>query len=111
MDKYYHPFAAKWEAEDSLPDSYWHSFISNNMFVPAMAMPLPCDWLKRVGIHDVLGIPVEDFDTLHGIIYSDEVYRSGVPGPYSVVGGFSKSISRMIIHILIYHSDCYPVFH
>jgi acyl-CoA dehydrogenase len=93
LDKHYHPFAVQWEEEDNVPDSYWQTFTSANMFVPAMAMPLPCDWLRRVGIHDVLGTPIEEFDTLHSVIYYDEIYRSGLTGPFSVVSGFSKLIS------------------
>ncbi|EMD95279.1 hypothetical protein COCC4DRAFT_149257 [Bipolaris maydis ATCC 48331] len=98
LDKNYHPFAAQWEEEDNVSDSYWQTFISANMFVPCMAMPLPCDWLRRVGICDVLGTPIEEFDTLHGVIYYDEIYRSGLTGPFSVVSSFTIGSPYLIRH-------------
>lgn len=52
------------------------------MLVPALPAPLPVAWLKRLGIHELLGgLRVEDFDYLHSIIYSDEMSRSGLAGP------------------------------
>jgi hypothetical protein len=52
------------------------------MLLPALPAPLPVAWLKRLGIHTLLGgVKVEEFDALHGYIYGDEMVRSGLAGP------------------------------
>ncbi|KAK4151059.1 mitochondrial long-chain specific acyl-CoA dehydrogenase [Chaetomidium leptoderma] len=52
------------------------------MLLPALPAPLPVAWLKKLGIHTLLGgLPVEEFDSLHGYIYGDEMVRSGLAGP------------------------------
>jgi acyl-CoA dehydrogenase len=52
------------------------------MLLPALPAPLPVHWLKKLGIHTLMGgIPVEEFDSLHGYIYGDEMVRSGLAGP------------------------------
>ena len=38
-----------------------------------MPAPLPVDWLKRLGINDILGVKVEDWDYIYTGIYCDEV--------------------------------------
>lgn len=46
------------------------------MLVPNLPCPLPVEALHAVGIKDILGIKVEDFDLMHAIIYWDEVRLS-----------------------------------
>lgn len=43
------------------------------MLVPNLPCPLPVEALHAVGIKEILGIKVEDFDLMHAIIYWDEV--------------------------------------
>ena len=43
------------------------------MLLPALPAPLPVEWLKRLGIADILGVKVEDWDYIHSGIYGDEV--------------------------------------
>lgn len=38
---------------------------------------MPVDWLKRLGIHDILGVKVEEWDYLYSGIYFDEVIHLG----------------------------------
>ncbi|KAG7283980.1 hypothetical protein NEMBOFW57_010338 [Staphylotrichum longicolle] len=52
------------------------------MLLPALPAPLPVAWLKKLGIHTLLGgLKVEEFDSLHGYIFGDEMVRSGLAGP------------------------------
>ncbi len=52
------------------------------MLIPNLPAPLPVEWLKKLGIHDILGaVKVEEWDYLHTSIYIDEMARSGLAGP------------------------------
>ena len=44
------------------------------MLLPNLPAPLPVDWLKRLGIHDILGVKVEEWDHMYTGIYCDEVW-------------------------------------
>lgn len=72
--------AFEWDTIDTLPASVFKTFAENYMLLPSLPAPLPVEWLKRLGIHDFLGVlKVEDFDYLHCAIFTDEVDRSA-PG-------------------------------
>jgi hypothetical protein len=43
------------------------------MLLPNLPAPLPVEWLKRLGIHDILGVKVEEWDYMYTGIYCDEV--------------------------------------
>jgi acyl-CoA dehydrogenase len=44
------------------------------MLLPTLPAPLPVEWLKKLGIHDILGVvKVEEWDYIHTMIYADEV--------------------------------------
>lgn len=74
--------AKEWEKAEDVPDHVFGEFAAANMLIPALPAPLPVAWLKRLGIHELLGgLKVEDFDYLHGLIYADEMARSGLAGP------------------------------
>ena len=46
-----------------VPDSVFKKFAENNMLLPALPAPLPVQWLKRLGIHDILGVvKAEEWD-------------------------------------------------
>jgi acyl-CoA dehydrogenase len=48
------------------------------MLLPTLPAPLPVEWLKKLGIHDILGVvKVEEWDYIHTMIYADEVWRLG----------------------------------
>ena len=52
------------------------------MLIPSLPAPLPVRWLKRLGVHDVLGVvKVEEWDYIHTAIFSDEMSRNGLAGP------------------------------
>jgi acyl-CoA dehydrogenase len=69
--------AMEWDAIDTLPESVFKTFAQNHMLLPSLPAPLPVEWLKRVGIHDFLGVlKVEEFDYIHCAIFTDEVDRS-----------------------------------
>lgn len=65
--------AAEWEKEGHVPEHVFETFCKHNMLLPNLPAPLPVDWLKRLGIHDILGVRVEDWDYLYTGIYCDEV--------------------------------------
>lgn len=77
-----HDRAVEWEQAGTLPEHVFSDFAAANMLIPSLPAPLPAAWLKRLGIHTLLGgLPVDEFDSLHGYIYGDEMARSGLAGP------------------------------
>ena len=69
--------AMDWERDGFVPDEVFPTFASANMLVPSLPAPLPVEWLKRLGIHDVLGtVKVEDWNYIHTAIFTDEVCSS-----------------------------------
>ncbi|AEO67898.1 d0c07b18-a482-49a3-9c38-3f4a12f4aff2 [Thermothielavioides terrestris] len=82
LDTHLHAHALEWEQTGTLPDSVFATFAAAHMLLPALPAPLPTAWLKRLGITTLLGgLPVEEFDALHGYIWGDEMVRSGLAGP------------------------------
>ncbi|CAG8037672.1 unnamed protein product [Penicillium nalgiovense] len=86
--------ALEWEREGTVPEHVFHTFCKHNMLLPNMPAPLPVDWLKRLGINDILGVKVEDWDYIYTGIYCDEMARSGLSGPSgSLNAGFAFGIA------------------
>ncbi|KAH0533888.1 hypothetical protein FGG08_007495 [Glutinoglossum americanum] len=74
--------ALDWESSGHVPESVFAKFASANMLIPALPAPLPVEWLRRLGLGTLMGgVDVEEFDGLHGLVYGDEMARSGVLGP------------------------------
>ncbi|KAK7890587.1 hypothetical protein LTR67_007795 [Exophiala xenobiotica] len=91
------PYAMEWEREETVPDHVFHTFAKHNMLIPNMPAPLPVEWLKRLGIHDILGTTVEEWDYLHTGIYLDEMSRTGLAGPGgSMTAGHTFGIPPVI---------------
>jgi acyl-CoA dehydrogenase len=65
--------AAEWEKQGLVPEHVFGTFCRHGMLLPNLPAPLPVDWLKKLGIHDILGVKVEEWDYLHTGIYCDEV--------------------------------------
>lgn len=63
----------EWEKAGTVPLHVFDTFCKHNMLLPNMPAPLPVDWLKRLGINDILGVKVEDWDYIYTGIYTDEV--------------------------------------
>jgi acyl-CoA dehydrogenase len=76
------PHAMDWEREETVPEHLFETFAKYNMLIPNLPAPLPVVWLKKLGIHDILGVvKVEEWDYMHTSIYVDEMSRSGLAGP------------------------------
>ena len=75
------PYAMEWEREETVPDHLFETFRKHNMLIPNLPAPLPVEWLKRVGVKDILGTSIEEWDYLHTGIYLDEMGRTGISGP------------------------------
>ncbi|THY28791.1 hypothetical protein D6D01_03778 [Aureobasidium pullulans] len=73
--------AMEWETAETVPEHVFHDFSKANMLLPSLPAPLPVERLKSLGIHDILGLPVEEFDYFHNAIYTDEMLKSGLAGP------------------------------
>ncbi|PIG85706.1 acyl-CoA dehydrogenase [Aspergillus arachidicola] len=72
--------AAEWEKEGHVPEHVFETFCKHNMLLPNLPAPLPVDWLKRLGIHDILGMA-----------------RSGLAGPgTSLSAGFAFGIPPVL---------------
>lgn len=78
-----HQHAMEWEREEQVPPHVFPTFAKHNMLLPNLPSPLPVAWLKKLGIHDILGVKVEDWDLMYTGIYLDEMARSGLSGPSS----------------------------
>jgi acyl-CoA dehydrogenase len=66
------------------------------MLIPNLPAPLPVDWLKRLGINDILGVKVEEWDYLHTGIYMDEMARSGLSSAAGINPGFCYGLPPII---------------
>ncbi|KAL4867207.1 hypothetical protein BDV12DRAFT_171722 [Aspergillus spectabilis] len=89
--------AMEWEKEGTVPEHVFKDFCKANMLLPNLPAPLPVAWLKRLGIHDILGVKVEEWDYIHTGIYVDELARSGLSGPGgSLNAGFAFGIPPII---------------
>lgn len=73
--------AMEWEREETVPEHVFETFVKANMLLPALPAPLPAEALKKLGITEILGQPVAEFDYFHNMIYTDEMLRSGLAGP------------------------------
>ncbi|MCJ1428881.1 hypothetical protein MMC29_006792, partial [Sticta canariensis] len=74
--------AMDWERKGTVPPEVFRKFAAANMLVPSLPAPLPVQWLKRLGVHDILGVvKVENWDYLHTLIFKDEMARCGLAGP------------------------------
>lgn len=74
--------AMEWEKDEILPEHVFDTFCKHNMLIPTLPAPLPVEALKKLGIHDLLGVvKVEDFTYFHNMIYTDEMLVSGLCGP------------------------------
>ncbi|KAJ5773111.1 hypothetical protein N7457_008007 [Penicillium paradoxum] len=86
--------ALEWEREGTVPLHVFDTFCKHNMLLPNLPAPLPVEWLKRLGINDILGVKVEDWDYIYTGIYCDELARSGLSGPGgSLNAGFAFGIA------------------
>lgn len=97
IDEHLAPYAVEWEREETAPDSLFQVFRKHNMLIPNLPAPLPTEWLHKVGIYDILGVKVEDWDYFHTSIYLDEMARVGVTGPgASMTAGHAFGIPAII---------------
>lgn len=91
------PYAMEWETAGTVPEHVWHTFNKYNMLIPNLKSPLPVKWLKRLGLNDILGVPVEEWDYLHTAIWVDERARTGISGPgSSLTPGFAYAIPPIL---------------
>lgn len=82
VEEHFLSHAMDWEREETVPPHVFQTFAKHNMLIPNLPAPLPVEWLKKLGIHDILGaVKVEEWDYLHTGIYVDEMARSGLAGP------------------------------
>lgn len=82
VDEYLLEKSLEWDTAETLPEHVFETFAKNGMLLPTLPAPLPVEWLKKLGIHDILGaVKVEEWDYIHTMIYADEVrfaHRSGM---------------------------------
>lgn len=65
--------AMEWERAGTVPEHVFDTFCKHNMLLPNMPAPLPVEWLRKLGIHDILGVKVDEWDYMYTGIYCDEV--------------------------------------
>ncbi|KAF5518714.1 Acyl-CoA dehydrogenase apdG [Colletotrichum aenigma] len=74
--------ALEWETSEEVPSNVFKTFADGNFLLPALPAPLPVEWLRKLGITHMPGqVPIEEWNYLHTMIYSDEMSRSGLAGP------------------------------
>ncbi|KAL5120283.1 hypothetical protein ACEQ8H_001841 [Pleosporales sp. CAS-2024a] len=88
----------EWDTAETLPEHVFETFAKNGMLLPTLPAPLPVEWLKKLGIHDILGaVQVEEWDYIHTMIYADEMARTGLAGPAgSLTTGMSFGVPPII---------------
>lgn len=88
----------EWDKSETVPEHVFRDFAKANMLIPALPAPLPADWLKSLGIHELLGgVKVEEFDYMHSLIFADEMGRAGLAGPSgSLTTGFAFGIPPLL---------------
>ncbi|CVK91858.1 probable acyl-CoA dehydrogenase [Fusarium mangiferae] len=65
--------ALDWETAEEVPSNLFEVFAKGNFILPSLPAPLPVEWLRKLGITHMPGqVPVEEWDSLHTIIYADE---------------------------------------
>ncbi|KIX08783.1 uncharacterized protein Z518_03440 [Rhinocladiella mackenziei CBS 650.93] len=97
LEKHFLPYALEWETAGTVPEHVWTTFNQHNMLLPNLNSPLPVKWLKRLGINDILGVSVEEWDYLHTAIWVDERARTGISGPGSSLSpGFAYAIPPIL---------------
>ncbi|KAE8153220.1 acyl-CoA dehydrogenase/oxidase [Aspergillus avenaceus] len=89
--------ASTWEKEGQVPDHVFRTFCQHNMLLPNLPAPLPVQWLHKLGIREILDVPVAEWDYMYTGIYCDELSRSGLAGPAaSLNAGFAFGIPPII---------------
>lgn len=98
VTKHLHQYAIEWEREQIVPPQVFQKFAQANMLIPSLPAPLPVPWLKRVGIHDILGVvKVEEWDYIHTAIFCDEMARNGLAGPAgSITTGMAFGVPPLL---------------
>jgi|SRR5690242_436498 len=80
VDKHLIEKSLEWDTEETVPPHVWETFAKANMLIPTLPAPLPVEWLKKLGVHNILGVvKVEEWDYIHTMIYADEVSRLSSP--------------------------------
>ncbi|KAH8596971.1 acyl-CoA dehydrogenase [Bisporella sp. PMI_857] len=76
----------EWEKAGDVPPELYQKFVDANFLIPNLSAPLPVKWLHKLGIKTLPGgLPVEEFDYLHTLIYVDEMARTGSLGPSGAI--------------------------
>lgn len=84
IDEHLSRHAMEWETAEDVPSHVYGQFAKGNFLLGALPAPLPVEILKRIGITHMPGdIPVEEWTSLHGMVYADEV------GPTCIFWGWS----------------------
>ena len=75
VDKYLLEKSLEWDTAETIPEHVFETFAKHGMLLPTLPAPLPVEWLKKLGITDILGaVKVEEWDYIHTMIYADEVW-------------------------------------
>ncbi|KAB8300188.1 hypothetical protein EYC80_000414 [Monilinia laxa] len=90
--------AAEWEKQGDVPADLYQKFALANFLIPNLPSPLPVKWLKKLAITHLPGdLPVEEFDYIHTLIFTDEMERSGSLGPSGAVStGFAFGVPPIL---------------
>ena len=100
--------ALDWETAEEVPADLYRTFVEGGFVLPSLPAPLPVEWLHRVGItHMPGGIPVEDWTSVHGMIYADEV---SMPGGGSCLGRHRAQLTGRAISTDEPRWSCRPLW-
>ncbi|MCJ1478635.1 hypothetical protein MMC13_007316 [Lambiella insularis] len=82
VQEHLHQHAITWETEGDVPSEVFQTFAAANMLIPSLPAPLPVEWLKKLGVREILGaVTVDEWDYVHTAIYCDEMCAAGLAGP------------------------------
>ncbi|KAI5779337.1 acyl-CoA dehydrogenase/oxidase, partial [Geopyxis carbonaria] len=95
--------ALTYERAAHVPPHVFSTFASAGFLLPTLSPPLPVSWIQRAGFSSLPGgLPIEKFDYLHFLIYTDEMARSGIAGPGA---SLTTGIAFGVPPIINYASD------
>jgi acyl-CoA dehydrogenase len=67
----------EWDTAETVPEEVFGTFARAGMLLPTLPAPLPVEWCRRLGVGEILGVDVGEWDYIHTMIYADEVSLGG----------------------------------
>ncbi|RMZ68977.1 acyl- dehydrogenase [Pyrenophora seminiperda CCB06] len=110
VDRHLLEKALEWDTDETVPEHVWDTFAKAGMLLPTLPAPLPVEWLKKLGIHDILGVvKVEEWDYIHTMIYADEKWiTNGIWSDYATMAVRTSGPGPTGLSMVVVPLKAYP---